>query len=198
MMEVIGMRTLHTNMQVFIFLSWDSSQSWFFGATITAEFETLVPLFFVFTIFELINSFTAKTMKTTIGMTRPWSNQISISFRPESSGNSAWTELYKVYMTKFDVRETIIIASKCVSFMKRATSAATMRQIEGMKRENQNGPDRLWSWTTRYIPLLCFSVVQFVTTYLLRVWAMCLSSSPHLVKWNCFFWVAGTPSCVRG
>ena len=46
-------------------------------------------------------------------------------------------ELYNVYMTRFEVRATMIMASKCESSMKSATSAANIRQIDGIKSENQ-------------------------------------------------------------
>ena len=78
-------------------------------------------------------------------------------------------ELYRVYMTRFEVRATMIIASKWEWSMKSATSAAKIRQIDGMKRENQNGPDRRCSVMTKLKFSDLTSVEKFVTMYLLRV-----------------------------
>ena len=53
--------------------------------------------------------------------------------------------------------------------MKSATSAAKIRQIDGMKRENQNGPESLSSVMTKLKLSELTSVEKLVTMYLLRV-----------------------------
>ena len=78
-------------------------------------------------------------------------------------------ELYNVYITRFEVRATMIMASKCESSMKSATSAANMRQIDGIKSENQNGPESRSSLITKLKFSELTSVEKFVTMYLLRV-----------------------------
>ena len=72
-------------------------------------------------------------------------------------------------MTRFEVRATMIIASKWEWSMKSATSAAKIRQIDGMKRENQNGPESRSSVMTKLKLSELTSVEKLVTMYLLRV-----------------------------
>ena len=63
----------------------------------------------------------------------------------------------------------MIMASKCESSINSATSAARIRQIDGMKRENQNGPESRLSLMTKLRLFESAFVEQFVTMYLLRV-----------------------------
>ena len=53
--------------------------------------------------------------------------------------------------------------------MKSATSAAKIRQIDGMKRESQNGPESLSSVMTKLKLSELTSVEKLVAMYLLRV-----------------------------
>ena len=165
--ETVGIRAFQMSIHIFnLFLS---RSSWSICLEIlTAEFATLV-LICLGSAFELISSFAANVTNTIIGIRSPCSNHMSISLRLESSGSWAWMELYRVYMTRFEVRATMIIASKWEWSMKSATSAAKIRQIDGMKRENQNGPDRRCSVMTKLKFSDLTSVEKFVTMYLLRM-----------------------------
>ena len=59
---------------------------------------------------DCINSLIARIMKTTIGMTSPCRSQTSINLRVESAGSSSTIALYKVYITRLEVRATMIVA----------------------------------------------------------------------------------------
>ena len=74
-----------------------------------------------------------------------------------------------MYITRFEVRATMIMASKCESSINSATSAARIRQTEGMKSENQNGPESRSSLMTKFRLFESAFVEQLVTMYLLRV-----------------------------
>ena len=142
--DVIGIRALQMVMHVCILVS---EEEFSFDAEVTTvEFATFVPLIMFLPVLVLLisNSLAAKTINTIIGIKSPCSNQISISFRLESSGIFSKIALYRVYMTRFDVRATIIIASKCDSSIKREISAANMRQTDGIKSDIQKGPESLW------------------------------------------------------
>ena len=73
----------------------------------------------------------------------------------------------------------MIIASKCESSINNATSAAKIRHIDGMKRENQNGPESRSSLMSKYKFLESTLVEQLVIMYLLRVLDM-LSARPDI------------------
>ena len=73
----------------------------------------------------------------------------------------------------------MIKASKCESSINNATSAARMRQTDGMKRENQNGPESRSSLMSKYKFLESTLVEQLVIMYLLRVLDM-LSARPDI------------------
>ena len=139
--DVIGIRALQMVMHVCILVSVEEFS--FDAEVTTVEFATFVPLIMFLPVLVLLisNSLAAKTINTIIGIKSPCSNQISI--RLESSGIFSKIALYRVYMTRFDVRATMIIASKCDSSIKRQISAANMRQTEGIKSDNQKGPESL-------------------------------------------------------
>ena len=138
--DKIGIMALQICMHVLILIL-PFGLSIFLCPDTTTEWSAILMFLETSVVLEFINSFIASITKTTIGISRPWSSQTSTSFRLESFGNSAWIELYNVYITRFEVRATMIRASKCVSSKKRAVSAASIRQIDGMKRENQKGPE---------------------------------------------------------
>ena len=195
MIEIVGIIALHACMQVFILFSNRSSLAAFCFETVMAEWAILVVLVFGVGL-EIISSFIANTTNTTIGIRSPWSSQMSISFRLESSGSAAWTELYKVYMTRFEVRATMIIASKWDSPMNKVTSAAKIRQIEGMKRENQKGPDILSMLMTKLKLLELTVVEQLVTMYLFSVRDM-FNWSPQGTSCTWLLSVSVTSSCCK-
>ena len=49
--------------------------------------------------------------------------------------------LYIVYMTRFVVRATEMVALKCFSLMKKVISAAKIRHIDGMKSDVTKGAE---------------------------------------------------------
>ena len=102
--DVMGIRTLQRVMHVCILVS--EEEFTFDAEATTVEIATFAPLIMLLPILLLIisNSLAANTINTIIGIKSPCSNQISISFRLESSGIFSKIALYRVYMTSFDVR----------------------------------------------------------------------------------------------
>ena len=109
-----------------------------------------------------------------------------MSLKLELSGSFSSIALYMVYMTRFDVKETISNTSKFSSSMKRVTSAANMRQMEGTNRECQNGPESLFKLMARLSVSGVTLVVQLVTSNLFNVWVI-LMRSPHGTSSICPF-----------
>ena len=147
--DVAGMSSLQIFMEFLPLLVKESFsvQLLIFEATGIVEFATFDPVLKVLTFLPLLfnSSFVTNTTKTNIGIRSPCKSQTSISFRVESSGIFSKIELYRVYITRLDVRATMIMASKWVSSMKRIISAAKTRQIDGINNDIQNGPESLFS-----------------------------------------------------
>ena len=167
-MDIIGIRVLKTPMQIFFLLSQTISTSPFLGACTNefATFDFLLILGVEYLGFS--NSSATRTTKTTMGIRSPCISQTSISLKLESSGSFSWILLYRVNMTRFDVSETIIMASKCDLSRKRVTSAASIKQMDGMKSDIQNGELSLSKLTSSKIALFPLtSIEQFFTSNLL-------------------------------
>ena len=117
----------------------------------------------------LMSLLITRMINTIIGIRSPWRSQISMSFRLESAGSSSWIELYKVYMTRFEVRATIISASKCTSSINRVISAANTRHVDGMKTEIQNDCVSLSKCIAKLILFFSVWIQHFFTMNLLSV-----------------------------
>ena len=135
--EVMGTANLKSSTHVF-FLFFLLSLSSTTALSFTPEFPTFIFVSQDVLLSKSRNSLAAKTINTTIGIRKPWSNQMSISLSLESSGSSSWILVYIVYSTRLAVSATVIVALKCFSLINKVISATNTKHIDGMKRDSQN------------------------------------------------------------